>query len=221
VVELLKKADLEARAHAYADVSGLPFDTAIYFDKPAKYQDTLAVCVIYSGGKLDLRFSEQILSAEAATCVLQQLIELSLNISSNPSASFLDNASGLGSELQAALNPSPEHFPVPKGELLHSAFERNASQNPDVVALWFKGEDGSEVKWTYAELNAHANRLANAVLAAAPAGGIVDTAIPLCLEKTPELYVAILGVLKVRNIFHHALLLLLNMNLRPAPHGAP
>jgi acyl-CoA synthetase (AMP-forming)/AMP-acid ligase II len=107
---------------------------------------------------------------------------------------------------------------APDNERLHSAFERNARAQPDTIALWFKGEDSTEIKWSYSTLNRLANRLARAIMVAG--GDVADTAIPLCIEKTPELYVGILGILKVSK-YCQLLKRFLTVDCRPAQHGAP
>ncbi|KZV86819.1 acetyl-CoA synthetase-like protein [Exidia glandulosa HHB12029] len=158
-----------------------------------------AACVSLDadGKKLHMNFTPHVLTAAAATCVLEQLSDVVDFLLASPNAPFLDAVQGIRPELQAALNPRPEKFVVPETELLHSAFERNARDHPDKLALWFKDESGGEdVKWSYAELDAKATKLARAIQKAAGKAGVVDCAVPLCMEKTPALYVAILGALK-------------------------
>ena len=63
----------------------------------------------------------------------------------------------------------------------------------------FKGDLEDEanplnINWTYAELDGRASRLAQKLVDAY--GLLTDTAVPICIEKSPALYVAILGILK-------------------------
>jgi amino acid adenylation domain-containing protein len=71
---------------------------------------------------------------------------------------------------------------------LHQLFEAHAAAQPDAHAVIFGGEP-----LTYRELDAHANRLARhlAALGVGP-----EVRVGLCLERSPELVAAILGVLK-------------------------
>ncbi|EJD35974.1 acetyl-CoA synthetase-like protein [Auricularia subglabra TFB-10046 SS5] len=187
----------ESSAFPAADaVNKLGFDSAIYFQAGDDEQLAVRVEIKAESNELRATFSPQVLTQPAAECVLQQLADVAVYIEANPTGTFLDNASAIREDLQAALNANPQLIPTPDGELLHSAFERNARERPDRLALWFHAEDGSEVKWTYGELDKKASVLAKAIQDAAGATGIVDAAVPLCMEKTPELYVAILGVLK-------------------------
>ncbi|MEW5926514.1 MAG: amino acid adenylation domain-containing protein [Gemmatimonadota bacterium] len=79
-----------------------------------------------------------------------------------------------------------EAFPVEAP--LHRLFERQAERSPDAVAV-----RSGERSLTYAELDRRANRLAHA-LAALGVGPEVPVA--LCLERSPEMVAALLGVLK-------------------------
>jgi amino acid adenylation domain-containing protein len=77
-------------------------------------------------------------------------------------------------------------FPV--RERIDQRFERRAAERPHSPAVTFAGES-----LTYAELNARANRLAHRLRAL---GVGPETRVGLCLERSAELVVAILGVLK-------------------------
>ncbi|MCP4661196.1 MAG: AMP-binding protein, partial [bacterium] len=73
-------------------------------------------------------------------------------------------------------------------ELAHTACERQAEGRGQRIAVAWEGGALS-----YGELNARANRLAHELRAR---GVGVDAAVGLCLERSPELAVAVLAVLK-------------------------
>jgi amino acid adenylation domain-containing protein len=74
------------------------------------------------------------------------------------------------------------------GELVHERFQAQAERTPGAAALVFEGETLS-----YAELNARANRLAHHLRA----GGVgPERLVALCLDRTPDLVVAMLATLK-------------------------
>ena len=77
-------------------------------------------------------------------------------------------------------------FPV--AERVHERFERRATERPDAPALTFGGETIA-----YGELNARANRLAHRLIAR---GVGPETRVGIALERSAELVVAILAVLK-------------------------
>ncbi|HEX6747476.1 MAG TPA: amino acid adenylation domain-containing protein [Longimicrobium sp.] len=76
----------------------------------------------------------------------------------------------------------------PRGGTVHALFEAAAARTPDAVAL----QHGTD-RITYAELNARANRLAHRLRAL---GVGPEASAGVCLERTPELVVALLAVLK-------------------------
>ncbi len=71
---------------------------------------------------------------------------------------------------------------------IHELFEAHASATPDAVALVFEKQ-----RVSYGELNTQANRLAHHLRAL---GVGAETLVAICLERSPDLLVAILGVLK-------------------------
>lgn len=71
---------------------------------------------------------------------------------------------------------------------LHELFEEQVARTPNALAVTFEDQ-----KLTYAELNARANRLAHYLLRH---GVGPDVPVALCLERSLDIVVAILGVLK-------------------------
>jgi amino acid adenylation domain-containing protein len=76
---------------------------------------------------------------------------------------------------------------APEG-VLHRRFEAQAARRPEAAAVL-----GEERTLTYGELNERANRLARHLRTL---GVGLDVPVALCLERTPEIVVAILAVLK-------------------------
>jgi amino acid adenylation domain-containing protein len=71
---------------------------------------------------------------------------------------------------------------------LHTYFEEQAAQTPDLVALVYE-----EVQLTYAELNRRANQLAHHLRGL---GVGTETFVAICIERSVEMVVGLLGVLK-------------------------
>ncbi|WP_329217521.1 amino acid adenylation domain-containing protein [Streptomyces sp. NBC_01485] len=80
---------------------------------------------------------------------------------------------------------------LPHDVCLHTAFEARAAASPAALAL-VRGGSGRRT-WTYREVNEAANRLAHHLrdLGIGP-----DRRVGICLERSPDLLVAVLGVLK-------------------------
>ncbi len=76
----------------------------------------------------------------------------------------------------------------PHDQCLHQLFEQQVERTPDAVAVIF-----DDARLTYAELNARANRLAHYLQKQAMQP---ETLAALCVERSPEMIVGILGVLK-------------------------
>ena len=74
------------------------------------------------------------------------------------------------------------------GTTIHEAFEAQAARSPDAVAVVYEGETLS-----YAELNARANRLAHYLR---ESGVGPDTRAAICVERSLEMMVGLLGILK-------------------------
>ncbi|MEN6405045.1 MAG: amino acid adenylation domain-containing protein [Thermoguttaceae bacterium] len=73
-------------------------------------------------------------------------------------------------------------------QLIHRLFEQHARQTPDAVAVV-----SGDRRMTYAELNARANRVARFLQSQ---GVGPESRVAICLERSPELFVAVLGVMK-------------------------
>ncbi len=85
--------------------------------------------------------------------------------------------------------------PEPAFESVHSRFSAQAARTPDAVAVVAAPGGGP---LTYAELDRRAGRLARRLRRM---GVGAETRVGICMERTPEVVVAILGVLKAGGAF--------------------
>ena len=76
---------------------------------------------------------------------------------------------------------------------VHRLFEEQVARTPDSVAVTFE-----ERQLTYAQLNARANQLAHHLQAL---GVGPDMPVAICMERCPEMLVAVLGILKAGGAF--------------------
>jgi amino acid adenylation domain-containing protein len=76
----------------------------------------------------------------------------------------------------------------PQDRCIHQLFEAQAEQTPDAIALRFEDQSLS-----YAELNAKANQLAHSLIAR---GVGPDVLVGLCIERSLEMMIGLLGILK-------------------------
>ncbi|SAL39736.1 non-ribosomal peptide synthetase [Caballeronia telluris] len=90
-------------------------------------------------------------------------------------------------------NATARAWPAAQQAALHRQFEQAARATPQAVALEFIDATGAVQQMRYAELDAHADRVAAALVAL---GVKPDTAVALCVERSFEMVVALFGVLK-------------------------
>ncbi len=116
----------------------------------------------------------------------QLLIEFNLNQSKIRLGKF-----ALSGNTHSALAP-PSNFPQnPKSQInkcFHQLFESLVEQTPDAIAVVFEDK-----QLTYRELNIQANQLAHHLQ---QMGVVPDILVGICLERSTEMIVALLGILK-------------------------
>ncbi len=78
--------------------------------------------------------------------------------------------------------------PFPDQTAVHHLFEQQAAADPEAIALRFQGDS-----MTYDELNGRANQLARVL---GEVGVTTGTLVGLCLERSFDMIVALLGILK-------------------------
>ncbi|KAM3500319.1 hypothetical protein MY10362_006499 [Beauveria mimosiformis] len=100
-----------------------------------------------------------------------------------------------------AISPPLEPTMNAPVELLHQFVEVQAKLNPDKIALehvsGFRGKEPICDQWTFAQLDSIGNKVANMLSSHTEAGSIIA----IHLDKCPEAYFAILGILKSGSAF--------------------
>ncbi|MBU0596727.1 acetate--CoA ligase [Patescibacteria group bacterium] len=86
-------------------------------------------------------------------------------------------------------------FPGGKMNLAHTACDQNAmGYRKNKVALYWEGEEGQEMKYTFLEMSQLSNRLGNALKSMEVKKG---DRVFLFLPRVPELFVSFLGITKI------------------------
>ncbi|MFF3164506.1 amino acid adenylation domain-containing protein [Streptomyces sp. NPDC003273] len=83
--------------------------------------------------------------------------------------------------------------PYPETATIHRLIEERVAAGPEAVAVTH-----GERRWTYAEINARANQLAHHLR---DSGIRPDTLVAVCLDRSPDLIAAVLGILKAGAAF--------------------
>ena len=143
-------------------------------------------------------FSDSYLDQSCAELMLSQLDEILIWMLTNPMLPYFEALSCPGPGKLSILNPEPKTNTMKDFSSLHSQFEFHANAHPENCALEFwhalNGTPSSVQRWSYRELNVRADKLADSLIARF--GDIRDLVIPVLMEKRPELYIAILAILK-------------------------
>ncbi|GME63927.1 Nonribosomal siderophore peptide synthase SidC [Neofusicoccum parvum] len=213
---------LQARIGSVTTAGGqLPYDTLFAFQEfgaggeesgiwrsieyPPMANDFAVMVEIWPNREGSIRlkatFTDAYLNQQAATIMMREFNDILDHILANPEQPF--------SSASSATEPSLlSTHPVSKAELqkvasdnslLHSQLEEHARTNPDDTALVFVTSidqfgNLAQLSWTYAELNRRASEFAAQLRARF--GDLRSIYVPICTEKSPALYVALLGILK-------------------------
>ncbi|MDN3695553.1 amino acid adenylation domain-containing protein [Chryseobacterium tructae] len=123
--------------------------------------------------------------ANSYQLLLDQMIE------TNPDQTVIRSLSLISDEEAQQIitewNATQEEYPSEM--TIHKVFEHQAEKNPDTIALVY-----NDVKLSYHELNERSNRLANHLIHQYQVRP--DDLIPLCLERSENMLIAILAILK-------------------------
>lgn len=171
---------------------------------PPMTNDFAVMIEIWPGARSSLvlraSFSDACMDQNAATMMLHQLSSIVSFILENPSDDYLNGAYAVGNHLKSVFDPIPlQAQKDTQVSLVHSRFEMHALSNPDDLAFLFQMDLNDEsnpanIAWSYQEINARSQSLANVLLSSH--GPLTNSPIPICIEKSPALYIAILGILK-------------------------
>ncbi|WZH47069.1 Putative non-ribosomal peptide synthetase [Fusarium acuminatum] len=160
-------------------------------DRNGKFEDVV----------FKLTYRDETFSDISASCIAKQFAELTKTIlNSLPGDLVQTMPARMDRHLLSAEGTIPVEEEIvdvekqqvrDRARLLHSQFEDQAATTPDLLALSFYSSlDSPPLELTYAELDARANGLANILREQD-----IDI-IPICLERSIELYVAVLAILK-------------------------
>lgn len=191
---------------AYQDFNAGSSSSGIWssIDHPPMANDFAVMIEVWPGADSSLTFrasfNDSHLDSNAAEAMLKSMADIVSYILGSPDGNYQDASMHTQPELKSSLNSGAKAADeVSEGALIHSKFEDHAQSHADDQALIFKGDLDHEksplnIKWTYGQLNAIADDLAEHLLQTC--GSLTNKPVPICIEKSPALYVAILGILK-------------------------
>ncbi|NES65951.1 MAG: AMP-binding protein, partial [Okeania sp. SIO2D1] len=138
---------------------------------------------------VDWKYNSDVLAAETVSQIAEHFQNLLTAIVENPQTE-VDKLPILSEreKQQILVEWNNTKTDYPQGKCIHELFEEQVEKTPDGIAVIFE-----EKKLTYSELNAKANQLAQYLqkLGAKP-----ETHLGICVERSLEMVVGILGILK-------------------------
>lgn len=139
--------------------------------------------------RCELHYDAAIFSAEAVSAfaeTFEEIVRDALQNSQKPVGELKVLSAGKQSDLLKTLAGPRSDYP--RDTCVHQLIEAQAESNPHDIAVEFGGG-----QMTYSELNARANQLARYLRS----NGIgPEVRVGICLQRSPEMMIALLGVLK-------------------------
>ncbi len=180
---------LQNAPRSAAKVPGLTISPLQAEVRTSKFDLTLFVAGDERGLLLDAEYKKDLFEEATISQMLTHLEMILAAVVANPDQPIADIPLLTPAERHQLLvewNPSGQEYPA--DFCLHEVFEKRAETTPDAVALVYEGE-----QLTYSELNGRANQLAHFLrgLGVGP-----DVCVGLCVERSLDLLVGILGILK-------------------------
>ena len=173
--------------HVYEELQNVSGLEVLGFDGVADTNFPLSVNFsLESAGsqiKLDLRYDAAELSSEQIEAISGYFERTFLAMATNPREQY--ESSQLLSEAELRWQLGEWNDPP---RCIHQFFTEQVVATPDAVALEF-----GEQRLTYAQLNDRANQLANYLRAR---GVGIESVVGIALERSPDMIVSLLGVLK-------------------------
>jgi amino acid adenylation domain-containing protein len=176
-------------------IAGPTFETVLAVGGEAELTEraVVAVQVSATGDRLDLRYRTDALDDDAASRIAGYHVTALTLMAADPEADHhrqtLLSAAELSLQIDGLAGPERQ---LPDGRL-HELFEQRAATHPEAIAAV-----QADRQWTYAELNARANRLARALVAR---GVGREGVVAVVTERNLDWMAAVLAVFKAGAVY--------------------
>src|SRR5204862_7187104 len=184
VMFVLLEEGLPAFQLDQAEVRPLPVET-----RTSKNDLTLFVEAMDETWNCRFEYATDLFTAETTARMGCHLTELLRSITEDPQKSVSElNLMPAAERHQVLVEWNQTEREYPRNKCIHQLFEEQVERTPEAVAVVFEGKS-----LTYRELNLRANQLAHHLrtLGVGP-----DVLVGLCVERSLEMVVALLGILK-------------------------
>jgi len=170
----------------------VPLDAGLPFPVQQLYRSSFPLMLVACGGSqlsLQLEYDRQRFDPGAIARMLGHLQVLLEGIITHPNSKLA--ALPLLTEAERhnlLVEWNQTQTDYPRNAFIHKLFEEQVAANPDAIAVVFEGE-----QLTYGQLNQRANQLAHYLRSC---GVRADTMVGMCVERSLDLPVVLLGILK-------------------------
>ena len=170
------------------ELPGLTLNPVERVSSMAKYDLTLTVSESEQGLQLSWGYNTDLFDAARIEQMALNFDHLLVAMLNKPQQGVFSLPMGDAVEFNAVVADYPQDG------LLHQLFEQQVAQNPDAIAVMF---DGGQL--SYVDLNARANQLAGYLSTQRQV--TAETLVGVCVERSPQMLVAMLGILKAGGAF--------------------
>jgi amino acid adenylation domain-containing protein len=168
------------------NLEGTECSTWVLENETAKFDLSFAISRHPGGWRTRAEYRTDLFREETILDLLRQWKELLIRICAEPELPLASLFEEPGKSASPSVTVDTRFLDVP--ECIHVRFERQAAATPDARAVFAHG-----TSLTYGELNVRANRLAHYLRAR---GVGPDGVVGLCVKRSPEMIIGILGILK-------------------------
>ena len=170
-------------------IEGLTLTPLKISDAKSKFDLTLEAEEAPEGLRVCFEYNSELFRSETIRRMLGHFQNLLKAIVADPAQRVTDLPLLTDSERHQILNEWNENrLAVPEDSCIHTLFEAQVEQTPNAIALEYRSES-----LTYRQLNQRANQLAHFLR---NKGVGPDTLVGICVHRSPEMLVGMLGVLK-------------------------
>ncbi|HEY0607297.1 MAG TPA: amino acid adenylation domain-containing protein, partial [Herpetosiphonaceae bacterium] len=177
--------------NAATDTIQLPGLTLSYLEShggAARFDLSLDVAETPEGLHCAYEYNTDLFDAATIERLAEHFQSLLHDITAQPDRRLFDLALLTEDDLQQLSVWNASYAEYPRAECIHQLFEAQAERTPESIAVVF-----GDQQLSYAALNARANRLAHRLQAL---GVSADVMVGLCVERSLDLIVGVLGILK-------------------------
>ncbi|RCJ39570.1 hypothetical protein A6770_38810, partial [Nostoc minutum NIES-26] len=171
------------------DLGGLLLESLVVEQQVALFDLTLTM--LETEGELvgSWQYNSDLFDANTITRMAEHFQNLLASIVANPQHHVQElSLISTAEQHQLLLEWNHTQSEYPQNQCVHQLFETQVEQTPNAVALVFENQ-----QLTYRELNAQANQLAHYLRGL---GVGTETLVGICIERSIEMVVGILGILK-------------------------